>query len=47
MNLSKIVRYKIFVNDVKNFRSFSCNWSPGKGLDPYVKKEKFKEFENI
>ena len=47
MNLSMIVRYKVFVNDVKNLRSFSCNWMPGKGREPYVKKEKFSEFENI
>ena len=47
MNLSMIVRYKVFVNDVKNFRSYSCNWTPGKGIEPYVKKEKFSEFENI
>ena len=44
--LNKIVRYKIFINDTSNFISYSCNWSPGKGLDPYVKREKFSEFEN-
>lgn len=45
--LNEIVRYKVFVNDTKNFRSYSCNWQPGKGFTPYVKKEKFSEFENI
>lgn len=45
--LDKIVRYKIFINDTKNFISYSCNWKPGKGLNPYVKREKFSEFENI
>ena len=45
--LNKIVRYKIFVNDTKKFKSFSCNWEPGKGLIPYVKIERFSEFENI
>ena len=30
-----------------NFKSYSCNWTPGKGLNPYVKREKFSEFENI
>ena len=45
--LNKIVRYKIFVNDVRQFQSFSCNWRPGKGIEPYVKREKFSEFENI
>ncbi len=45
--LKKIVRYKIFVNDVQSFKSYSCNWKPGKGVVPYVKKEKFSEFENI
>lgn len=45
--LNEIVRYKIFVNDVKNFQSYSCNWTPGNGRDPYVKREKFSEFENI
>ncbi len=45
--LNDIVRYKIFVNDTSKFISYSCNWQPGKGLDPYVKKEKFSEFENI
>ena len=45
--LNEIVRYKIFVNDTKNFISYSCNWQPGKGLIPYVKRERFSEFENI
>ena len=45
--LKKIVRYKVFINDIENFKSYSCNWKPGKGLIPYVKKEKFIEFENI
>ena len=45
--LEEIVRYKIFINDIKNFKSYSCNWQPGKGLSPYVKREKFEEFENI
>ena len=45
--LNEIVRYKIFVNDVNKFISYSCNWVPGKGIDPYVKREKFLEFENI
>lgn len=45
--LYKITRYKIFVNDTQKFKTFSCNWVPGKGLNPYVKKEKFSEFENI
>ena len=45
--LDKIVRYKIFINDTKRFISYSCNWEPGKGLEPYVKREKFSEFENI
>ena len=45
--LNKIVRYKIFINDVNNFQSYSCNWQPGKGIMPYVKREKFSEFENI
>ncbi len=44
--LDKIVRYKIFVNDINTFTSYSCNWQPGKGLKPYVKREKFSEFEN-
>lgn len=44
--LNKIVRYKIFINDTKNFTSYSCNWKPGNGIEPYIKKEKFKEFEN-
>ena len=43
--LKKIVRYKIFVNDTKKFISYSCNWQPGKGLVPYVKREMFNEFE--
>ena len=47
IELNKIVRYKIFVNDVINFKSYSCNWQPGKGLVPYVKREKFSEFEDI
>ena len=45
--LDKIVRYKIFVNDINTFTSYSCNWEPGKGLNPYVKKEKFSEFEDV
>ena len=45
--LDNIVRYKIFVNDIKNFKSYSCNWYPGKGFVPYIKREKFNEFENI
>lgn len=45
--LNSIVRYKIFVNDLKNFQSYSCNWKPGMGVEPYVKREKFSEFENI
>ena len=45
--LNKIVRYKIFVNDTENFKSYSCNWKPGKGIVPYIKREKFSEFENI
>ena len=45
--LDKVVRYKIFINDIANFSSYSCNWEPGKGLNPYVKKEKFSEFEDI
>ena len=44
--LDKKVRYKIFVNDLGTFTSYSCNWEPGKGLIPYVKKEKFSEFED-
>jgi len=44
--INKITRYKIFVNDLVNFKSYSCNWVPGKGLNPYVKREKFSEFEN-
>ncbi len=47
MELDKITRYKIFINDIQNFKSYSCTWTPGKGLKPYVKKEKFSEFENI
>ena len=38
--LDKKVRYKIFVNDLGTFTSYSCNWEPGKGLIPYVKKRK-------
>ena len=45
--LKEIVRYKIFVNDLNNYQSYSCNWKPGKGKIPYVKIEKFSEFENI
>jgi len=45
--LNDIVRYKIFVNDTKNFKSYSCNWIPGKLSKPYIKREKFSEFENI
>ena len=45
--LTDIVRYKIFVNDIAKFKSYSCNWIPGKEKDPYVKREKFSEFENI
>ena len=45
--LDKIVRYKIFINDISKFVSYSCNWIPGKGIKPYVKREKFKEFQNI
>lgn len=45
--LRDIVRYKIFVNDIVNFKSYSCNWIPGKNMDPYVKREKYSEFENI
>ncbi len=47
IELNKIVRYKIFVNDIDNFKSYSCNWTPGKGSVPYVKVEKYQEFENI
>ena len=47
LELDKITRYKIFINDLNGFKSYSCNWKPGKGLNPYVKKEKFNEFENI
>tara|TARA_B100000035_G_C21033632_1_gene569722 strand:+ start:3597 stop:4355 length:759 start_codon:yes stop_codon:yes gene_type:complete len=46
IELNKIVRYKIFINDITTFTSYSCNWAPGKGLSPYIKKEKFSEFEN-
>ncbi len=46
IQLDKIVRYKIFVNDTNIFKSYSCNWKPGKGIIPYVKLEKFSEFEN-
>lgn len=42
-----ITRYKIFINDIKKYKTYSCNWKPGQGLVPYVKKEKFSEFENI
>ena len=45
--LNKIVRYKVFVNDIKKFKSYSCNWKPGSGKKPYIKREKFSEFENI
>ena len=45
--LDEIIRYKIFINDTKNFKSYSCNWKPGKGSTPYIRKEKFSEFENI
>ncbi len=45
--LKEIIRYKIFVNDINNFQSYSCNWQPGKGRIPYIKREKFSEFENI
>ena len=45
--LKDVVRYKIFVNDIKNFKSYSCNWKPNKDLEPYVKKEKYSDFENI
>lgn len=45
--LDRIVRYKIFINDIKSFKSYSCNWTPLKGLNPYIKKESYKEFENI
>ena len=45
--LKDTVRYKIFVNDIVNFKSYSCNWIPGKNKDPYIKREKFSEFENI
>ena len=45
--LDKITRYKIFLNDIKTFKSYSCTWTPGKGIEPYIKLEKFIEFENI
>lgn len=45
--LDEIIRYKIFVNDTKNYKSYSCNWKPGQGIIPYIKREKFSEFENI
>lgn len=45
--LTDIVRYKVFVNDMVNFKSYSCNWIPGRDIDPYVKREKYSEFENI
>lgn len=45
--LEKLIRYKIFINDFKKFKSYSCNWKPGKGLKPYIKIEKFKEFDSI
>ena len=45
--LDNIVRYKIFLNDTKKFKSYSCTWTPSKGMTPYIKLEKFKEFENI
>lgn len=45
--LHDVVRYKIFVNDIKKFKSYSCNWIPGKNLEPYIKREKYSEFENI
>tara|TARA_Y200000002_G_scaffold190910_1_gene157541 strand:+ start:250 stop:993 length:744 start_codon:yes stop_codon:yes gene_type:complete len=45
--LKDVVRYKIFVNDVKHFKSYSCNWIPGKNLVPYIKQERYSEFENI
>jgi hypothetical protein len=45
--LYNIVRYKIFLNDTKKFKSYSCTWTPSKGMTPYIKLEKFKEFENI
>ena len=45
--LDKITRYKVFINDIKKFKSYSCNWKPGKGLNPYIKLETYKEFEKI
>ena len=47
IELNKITRYKVFINDIKNYKSYSCTWTPGKGIVPYIKKEKFSEFENI
>ena len=47
MYKDKITRYKIFVNDIKKSKSYSCNWIPGKGLNPYIKLEKFNEFDQI
>jgi hypothetical protein len=46
-SLYPIVRYKIFVNDLKKLQSYSCNWFPGNGAKPYVKIEKYNEFENF
>ncbi len=45
--LRDIVRYKIFINDIKKFKSYTCNWKPGNGIEPYIKLERFKEFNNI
>ena len=45
--LDKITRYKVFINDIKKFKSYSCNWKPRKGLNPYIKLETYKEFEKI
>ena len=45
--LDKITRYKVFINDLEKLKTYSCTWTPGKGSKPYVKLEKFKEFENI
>ena len=45
--LAKITRYKVFINDLKKSKSYSCTWSPEKGLNPYVKVEKFNEFDQI
>ena len=47
IELEKITRYKIFLNDIKKSKSYSCNWIPGKGLNPYIKLEKFNEFDQI